>query len=138
MIADAVTRVYNQAGENAERRKNNEPLQLGIPSGLVDLDKILQGWKPAKLVYIAGRPGMGKTSLKLGFTKTAALDHNKKVAIFSMEMTNDEIATSLLSQHSGIDSQKIESGALDDNEWPILTNSIDALSSANVYIDDTT
>lgn len=138
MLSDAITRVYNQAGENAERRKNNEPLQLGIPSGLIDMDKILQGWKPAKLVYIAGRPGMGKTSLLLGFTKTAALDHKKRVAIFSMEMINDEIATSIISQHSGIDSQKIESGALDDSEWPKLTNSIDALSSSSVYIDDTT
>jgi replicative DNA helicase len=80
---------------------------------------------------------MGKTSLKLCMARAAALESHKKVAIFSMEMVNDEIATSFLSQHSGIDSQRIESGAISDHEWPKLTTAIEELSAADVYIDDT-
>jgi len=137
MLADPILRVYQEAGNNAERRKNGEPLQLGIPTGLIDLDKILQGLKKSKLIYIAGRPGMGKTSLMLCITRAVALEHKKKVGIFSLEMTNDEIATSLLSQYSEIDSQRIESGAMHEDEWPRFTHATEVLSDANVYMDDT-
>jgi len=137
MLSGPIQRVYEEANENADRRKRGEPLQLGIPTGLIDLDKILQGLKNSKLIYIAGRPGMGKTSLKLCLARAAALEHKKKVAIFSLEMTNDEIATSLLSQYSGIDSQRIESGAMREDEWPVFTHAFEVLSDANVYMDDT-
>lgn len=137
MIAESILRVYKDAGENAERRKKGEPLQLGIPTGYKDLDMLLQGMKQSKFIIIAGRPGMGKTSLKLCLLRSAALDHKKKTAIFSLEMTSDEIATSLLSQYSKIDSQRIESGALSGEEWPVFTNATDVLSDSNIYIDDT-
>lgn len=136
-LGDALSRVSDEAIKNAERIKNNEPVKLGIPTKYIDLDKILQGLKPSKYILVAGRPGMGKTSLMLCMARVAALEYKKKVGIFSMEMTNDEIATSLLSQYSGIDSQRIESGALHEEEWPVFTNALEVLSAANVYMDDT-
>ncbi len=95
------------------------------------------GWQKSDLVIIAARPGMGKTSFVLSIARNAAIDFDKPVAFFSLEMGKTQIANRLLSMESGIPSDKISKGQLNDAEWVQLTEKIGRLSSPNLIIDDT-
>src|SRR5512143_499574 len=89
---------------------------IGIPTGLADLDKLLGGFQRSDLVIIAGRPGMGKTSLALSIALQAARHWNKRIGIFSMEMSNEQVVQRLVSAETGIDSQRLRLGAIHDDE----------------------
>jgi replicative DNA helicase len=110
---------------------------VGVPTGFADLDKILSGLQRSDLLIIAGRPGMGKTGFLLSVAKNAALIHKKHVAIFSMEMSNEQVVQRLIAQETGIDSQRLRNGKLAEEEWPLFTHSIEVLSDTNIYLDDT-
>jgi replicative DNA helicase len=99
---------------------------LGIPSGFVDLDRLTGGMQRSDMIIIAARPGMGKTSLMLNIALNAARRFHQRVAIFSLEMSNEQIVQRLVSQETGIDSQRLR-----------LVEASSALSSANLYMDDT-
>jgi replicative DNA helicase len=109
----------------------------GVPTGLIDLDKILGGLQQSDLLIIAGRPGIGKSGFLLGIAKNAAQKHKKHVAYFSLEMSNEQLVQRLISQETGIDSQRLRSGKLNDDEWPLFTQAIEALSGTHIYLDDT-
>jgi replicative DNA helicase len=109
----------------------------GIPTGFLDLDKLLSGLQGSDLIIVAGRPGMGKTALLLTVAKYAALVLRKHVAIFSLEMSNEQLVQRLLAQETGIDSQRLRTGKLEDNEWPIFTEAIEKLSNTRMFLDDT-
>ena len=109
----------------------------GVPTGFIDLDRLLGGLQPSDLLIIAGRPGMGKTGFLLSVAKNAAQKHKKHVAIFSLEMSNEQLVQRLISQETGIDSQRLRSGKLEDHEWPLFTQAIDVLSDTHIYLDDT-
>ena len=89
------------------------------------------------MVILAARPGMGKTSFVLSIARNAAIEYNKPVAFFSLEMSATQIVHRLFSIETGIDSERISKGKLDETEWIQLTNKIGNLSSANLIIDDT-
>lgn len=109
----------------------------GVPTGFVDLDRMLTGLQPSDLLIIAGRPGQGKTGFLLSIAKNAALTHKKHVAIFSLEMSNEQVVQRLISQETGIDSQRLRTGQLHEHEWPLFTHAVEVLSDTKVFLDDT-
>ncbi len=109
----------------------------GVPTGLLDLDRLLGGLQKSDLLIIAGRPGSGKTGFLLSIAKNAAQRHKKHVAIFSLEMSNEQLVQRLIAQETGIDTQRLRTGKLDDDEWPLFTHSIEVLSDTHIWLDDT-
>ncbi|MFO7584728.1 MAG: replicative DNA helicase [Anaerolineales bacterium] len=110
---------------------------VGVPTGFTDLDKMLGGLQPSDLLIVAGRPGMGKTAWMLTLANNAALQYKKRVAIFSLEMSNEQVVQRLISQQTGIDSQRLRTGKLTDEDWPLFTHSIEVLGDTRIYLDDT-
>jgi len=109
----------------------------GVPTGFLDLDKMLTGLQPSDLLIIAGRPGQGKTGFLLSIAKNAALTHKKHVAIFSLEMSNEQVVQRLIAQETGIDSQRLRNGKLEESEWPLFTHAVEVFSDTHIYLDDT-
>ncbi len=109
----------------------------GVPTGFIDLDKMLTGLQPSDLLIIAGRPGQGKTGFLLSIAKNAGLTHKKHVAIFSLEMSNEQVVQRLIAQETGIDSQRLRTGKLQENEWPLFTHAIEVFGDTHIYLDDT-
>ena len=111
-------------------------LEDSVPSGYLELDKMTSGWKATDLVIIAARPSMGKTAFVLNLAKNAAVDYNMPVAIFSLEMGAVQLAKRLISLECEIDAQKVANGKMSDNEFSILRDKVEKLSSAPIYIND--
>ena len=120
----------------SEMRQNADKLQ-GVPSGIRAIDEKTGGFQKSDLIIMAGRPGMGKTSFVLSIARNAALDYNKPVAFFSLEMSASQLVQRLFSMESGIPTEHIVKGQLNDQEWTKLMDSIGPLQSANLIIDDT-
>lgn len=110
---------------------------IGVPTGFGDLDKLLGGMQNSDLLILAGRPGRGKTSLMLSIALNAAKMFKKRVAIFSLEMSNEQLVQRLVSQETGINSHRLRLGRLEDEEWPRFTQAITLLSETGIYLDDT-
>jgi replicative DNA helicase len=110
---------------------------VGIPTGLADLDKLLGGLQRSDVIILAGRPGMGKTSLALSIALQSARRYHKRVAIFSLEMSDEQLVQRLISAETGIDSQRLRLGDIKDNEWATLIQATKLLSHTALYIDDT-
>lgn len=117
-------------------RKNADKIQ-GVPCGIRSIDEKTGGWQKSDLIIVAGRPGMGKTSFVLSIARNSALDYKKPVALFSLEMSAEQLAHRLFSIESGIPSDHISKGNLTDDEWIKLMDSIGVLESSNLIIDDT-
>jgi replicative DNA helicase len=109
---------------------------VGIPTGYVDLDKLLGGLQRSDLVFIAARPSVGKTALCLSVAKNAA-HHGKHVAVFSLEMSGEQVVQRLVAAETGIDSQRLRLGQLEDHEWPLFHQATGRLADLPIYIDDT-
>ncbi|MFC1878517.1 replicative DNA helicase [Chloroflexota bacterium] len=109
----------------------------GVPTGFIDLDRLLGGLQPSDLLIVAGRPGMGKTAFMLTAAKNAAQKHKKHVAIFSLEMSNEQLVQRIVSQETGIDSQRLRMGKLEEDEWPLFAQAIEVLSDTVIFLDDT-
>lgn len=110
---------------------------MGVPTGFTMLDKLLGGFQQSDLIILAGRPGMGKTSLALSVAQNAARRYNAHVAIFSLEMSNEQLVQRLLSMETGIDSHRLRLGDVQEDEWTILMEAANQLSSTAIFIDDT-
>ncbi len=110
---------------------------VGIPTGLADLDKMLGGLQRSDMIVLAGRPGMGKTSLALSIGLQAARRWQKRIALFSLEMSDEQLVQRLISAETGIDSQRLRMGDIKDDEWPIFIQAANLLSNAAIFIDDT-
>jgi replicative DNA helicase len=124
---------------NIERIKNDpdKSKQKTIYSGFQTLDAATTGWQPSDFVILASRPGMGKTALALSMARNIAVEFDKTVAVFSLEMTAEQLIIRLLSAESGLDSKKLRNGELEDHEWQQLHSKIAKLSKASILIDDT-
>lgn len=114
----------------------------GTPSGFTDLDRLTSGFHPGQLIVVGGRPAMGKTSLVLSAAQNIGLSEDptskqkRVVAVFSLEMSKDELGLRLLSSMSRIDSKRLRVGRLTDRDWPRLGQAADELSKSKLYIDD--
>ena len=109
----------------------------GLPTGFHDFDKLTAGLHGGQLIIIAARPAMGKTSLVLSLAQNAALGPKRAVvAVFSLEMSKEELAFRFLSGISRIDSKRLKIGKLMDREWPRLAQSVDQLQKSKVFLDD--
>lgn len=132
-VRQVMSAVYDRIDELARR---NEDI-FGVPTGFIDLDRLLAGLQPSDLIIIAGRPGQGKTGFLLSVAKHAALVHKKHVAVFSLEMSNEQVAQRLIAQETGIDSQRLRTGKLLDEDWPLFTHAIEVFSNTHIFLDDT-
>jgi replicative DNA helicase len=110
---------------------------IGVPTGFIDLDRLLGGMQPSDLLIIAGRPGQGKSGFCISAAKNASQLHKRNVALFSLEMSNEQLVQRLVAQETGIDSQRLRLGSLEDREWPLFTQAISVLGDTNIYLDDT-
>lgn len=109
----------------------------GVPSYFTDLDRMTSGWQPSDLIILAARPAMGKTSFGLNIAQNAAIRSKIPVAIFSLEMSKEQLVQRLMSSEAMIDQHKLRTGRLQDEEWVRLTKAAQPLSTAQIYIDDT-
>ncbi len=129
--------VLSEVYDRIDRLSQRSDEIMGVPTGLIDLDRLLGGLQKSDLIIIAGRPGMGKTGFMLSLAKNAAQRHKKHVAIFSLEMANEQLVQRLIAQETGIDTQRLRTGKLNDDEWPLFTHAIEVLSETHIYLDDT-
>ncbi|MBF0461461.1 MAG: replicative DNA helicase [Magnetococcales bacterium] len=109
----------------------------GVPTGFVDLDKLLAGLQNSDLLILAGRPSMGKTSFAMNIAANAAVDHQVPVAVFSLEMSKEQLVARMLSSAARMDAQKLRTGYLGDDEFGQLIHTADRLAKAPLFIDDT-
>ena len=109
---------------------------IGVPTGFIDLDKMTSGMQKSDLIILAARPSMGKTAFALCVARNAALK-GFKVAIFSLEMGKMQLSQRLLSMEAGVDSHRLRTGRLDNNDWMKMSAVMDRLSEADIRIDDT-
>ncbi|WP_217914089.1 replicative DNA helicase [Miltoncostaea marina] len=108
----------------------------GVPTGFIDLDRVIGGLHPGNMVVVAARPSMGKTALALGIAEHAALNENLAVAVFSLEMSGDELIQRLLASTAVVDAGRIRAGKLAPEDWSRIGRAADRLSAARLYIDD--
>ncbi len=109
----------------------------GIPSGFTKIDRVTAGWQPSDLIILAARTSMGKTAFVLSMTRNIVVDHKIPVVIFSLEMSSVQLITRLISSETGLSSQKLKKGDLNDHEWQQLLTKVKSLEKAPLYIDDT-
>lgn len=120
-----------------EERAANKGRLTGLETGFIDLDNKLSGLQKADLILLAARPSMGKTALGINIATNAALKSDVKVAIFSLEMSKEQLVQRIISATSHVDLQNIISGNLVDDEWLKVVDSMGPLSQMNIFIDDT-
>jgi len=128
--------ILEETLEAIERLSQHKGEVTGVPT-FTDLDKLLSGLQKSDLIICAGRPGMGKTSFCLNIAQNAAVKHGKSVAIFSLEMSKEQVVQRMLASQAAIDQQKLRTGYLNDKDWSGLIEAMGVLSQASVYIDDT-
>lgn len=134
---DKMSTLIAKALVEIEVASNQKEGLLGVPSGFTSLDRITGGWQKSDLLILAARPGMGKTAFVVSMAKNAAVEFNKPVAIFSLEMSSLQLVKRLISSETEIPQDKILKGNLDNHEFVQLNERIKKLSSAPLYIDDT-
>lgn len=110
---------------------------VGVPTGFTDLDRLTGGLQRSDLIVLAARPGIGKTSLALSLAHNTALKYKNAVAIFSLEMSKEQLAQRLLSMDAGIDQSRLRTGWIEEDEWLRIVEASDKLSEASIWIDDT-
>ncbi|MGY8988332.1 MAG: replicative DNA helicase [Flavobacteriales bacterium] len=134
---DSMGDLINIALKNIEELQNQEAGLSGVPSGFSKLDRVTSGWQKSDLVIVAARPGMGKTAFALSMARNIAVEHNMGVAVFSLEMSSEQLVNRLISSESEISAGKLRKGELVDHEWVQLHSKIKGLSKAPIFIDDT-
>ena len=132
-IADVLSDIYDKVRLLYQQGSDI----VGVPSGLADLDHLLGGFQKSDLIIIAGRPGMGKTGFMLTILKNAALKEKKRIAMFSLEMSNEQLVHRLISQQTGISTQKLRTGKLTNDDLTFFIEAIDIFGETKIFLDDT-
>lgn len=126
-----------EAWERLEKLHEHKGLLRGLPTGFRDLDNILSGFQDSDLIILAARPSVGKTTLALDMARKAAVDHEKSVLIFSLEMSSQQLVDRMLSAQSRVNAWNLRTGRLSsDREFSLLRDSLDKLAKAKIFIDD--
>jgi replicative DNA helicase len=123
--------------ENIESMYENKGQIQGLPTGFRDIDKLLNGLQPGQMIVVAARPSMGKTSLAMNIAEHVCVDQEKAVAVFSLEMTTQDLVQRLLCSRARVNSQKIRSGIPDSSDFPKLMKAAGELSKSKMLIDET-
>lgn len=132
-----IEHIVEAAIQEMENSAAREDGFSGIPSGFTSLDRITSGWQPSDLIIVAARPSMGKTAFVLSMARATAVEFGKGVAFFSLEMSATQLVKRLMVSETGLSSDKIRNGKLEDHEWHQLEVKLQALAAAPLYIDDT-
>ena len=122
---------------NLEQLYNRKQNVTGVSTGFIQLDYKTAGLHGSELILVAARPAMGKTAFALNIAANAAIRENVPVAIFSLEMSKDQLVTRILASEAMVDSNKIRTGKLEEDDWDKIANTIGPLSEAQMFIDDT-
>ena len=129
LVSKAITEIQNA--------KQTDDKLRGVPSGYTELDRITQGWQKSDLIILAARPSMGKTAFALNLARNAAVQFNRPVAFFSLEMSSVQLVTRLISTETSLTADKLRSGDLAEYEWQQLNTKVTPLTNAPIFIDDT-
>jgi len=128
--------VMQDTFQSIEDLYNKQGMITGVPTGFVDFDHLTSGLQPSDLIILAGRPSMGKTALALNMARNAAVKDGVPVAVFSLEMSRQQLGVRLLCAEAEVDGQKLRAGYLKKTDWKKLTSAADVLSRSPLYIDD--
>ena len=123
--------------DTIERLYEQKQSVTGVPTGFVDFDRLTAGLQPSDLIIVAGRPSMGKTALCMNIAENAALRADAGVAIFSLEMSKEQLAMRMLCSQAHVDLSRVRTGHLNDEEFNHLAKAAANLSEAKIFIDDT-
>jgi len=129
--------VINEAISSIQFAARKKEGLSGLSSGFIDLDKITSGWQKSDLIIIAARPSMGKTAFVLSMAKNMAVNFKTPIALFSLEMSNLQLVTRLMSNVCELPGEKIKSGRLEAYEWEQLDIKVQELYDVPIYVDDT-
>ena len=132
-IKDVLVESFTKLEELYNRKQHI----TGVPTGVVELDYKTAGLHGSELILVAARPAMGKTAFALNIATNAALRGNAPVAIFSLEMSKDQLVNRILCSEAMVDSNKVRTGKLEEDDWVKLAGAIGPLSESEIYIDDT-
>ena len=133
----SINLVLMDAYDMIEKLYTNKSDVTGITTGFKDLNKKINGLQRTDLILIAARPAMGKTAFSLNLVQNAALKGDASVAVFSLEMSKEQLVQRMLSSQSSVELKKIKTGTLNDNDWPRIIDAMAVLSDAKIHIDDT-
>ncbi len=139
-IKDSFVSMKNIVGHSfaiVERLYEKKEMVTGLATGFLDLDERTSGFQQSDLIIIAGRPSMGKTAFCLNIAAFAAIEKGKSVAIFSLEMSKEQLVLRMLGSESRVDAHKLRTGHLSERDWTPLSTAAGKLSEAPIFIDDT-
>ena len=139
-IKDSFVSMKNIVGHSfaiVERLYEKKEMVTGLATGFLDLDERTSGFQQSDLIIIAGRPSMGKTAFCLNIAAHAAIEKGKSVAIFSLEMSKEQLVLRMLGSESRVDAHKLRTGHLSDRDWTPLSTAAGRLAEAPIFIDDT-
>ncbi|AFM02485.1 primary replicative DNA helicase [Desulfitobacterium dehalogenans ATCC 51507] len=134
---ESIRNILVNTFEKIETLYANKGSLTGVPTFFTELDRMTSGWQPSDLIVIAARPSMGKTALVLNMAQNAAVRANVPVALFSLEMSKEQLVQRMLCSEAMVDQQRVRTGDLLDTDWPKLTRAVGPLSEAEIFIDDT-
>jgi len=129
-----IARDYLDRVEELQARGDD---MIGVPTGFMDIDRLLGGLNKSDLLIVAARPGMGKTSFQLGMALHAGMKHGKRIAMFNLEMSGEQLVQRMIAAETRIDSQRLRRGQLHEQEWPIFLEAVGRLSETKIFVDDT-
>jgi replicative DNA helicase len=133
----SIREIVKDSFTTIERLFKKKELVTGVPSGFKELDRMTAGFQPSDLIIIAGRPSMGKTAFCLNIAEYAAIENKIPVAIFSLEMSKEQLVIRMLCSQAHVEGTRLRTGYLNESDWPKLTIAAGNLSEAPIYIDDT-
>lgn len=131
-----ISEVLENTFERIEQLYASEGKLTGVPTGYSELDRMTSGFQRSDLIIVAARPSVGKTAFALNIAQNVAVRAGLPVAIFSLEMSKDQLVQRMLCAEAYIDGHKMRNGTLDDDDWPKLSMGVSALSNSPIYIDD--
>lgn len=128
--------ILKESFKTIEKLYESREIVTGVPSGFTEIDKLTSGFQPSDLIIVAGRPSMGKTAFCLNIAQYVAIEKNIPVALFSLEMSKEQLALRMLCSVARVDAHRVRGGFLGETDWPKLTRAAGVLSDAPVFIDD--